>query len=54
MGNKDNDKRDFKCYTLVKIYNADCCQICGFIPCICKDIIGYDASTGLFIVKGDL
>lgn len=31
-----------------------CCEDCGFDPCICKHVTGYEPRNGLFIVKGDL
>ncbi len=30
------------------------CEDCGFGPCICKHVTGYEPRTGLFIVEGDL
>ena len=36
---------------LSKDPNVDCCQNCGFIPCICKYVIGYEHRTGFSLLK---
>jgi hypothetical protein len=48
----DYQREESDPYTPVKDKSSFyCCEYCGFEPCICKYIVGYDARAGLFIVK---
>jgi hypothetical protein len=52
---EDKDKlyfidKELEQYVPVNVFNLQCCQVCGFELCFCKDIVGLNAESRYWII----